>query len=104
MFPGNSSYEMRTGGRLKNLRESTTNQKVRDYHKKYYQPKNLQLLITGTIDTLDVFKALDPVEKKLVAKGPYPELEPKPFSTHYPVLTEDININKSFPSNELSVG
>ena len=31
VYPGNSSYEMQTGGLLKNLRESTTIEKVRSY-------------------------------------------------------------------------
>ena len=30
VYPGNSSYEMQTGGLLKNLRESTTIEKVRN--------------------------------------------------------------------------
>ena len=57
-----------TGGRLKELRENTTNAKVRAYHKKFYQPQNVWLTITGDIEPEEIFKALDPVERKVLAK------------------------------------
>ena len=36
IYPGNSSYEIQTGGVLKNLRESTTIEKVRDWDRQKY--------------------------------------------------------------------
>lgn len=47
IYPGNSSYQSRTGGALKNLRQNTTIEKVREYHKKYYRPENTYITITG---------------------------------------------------------
>ena len=71
---------METGGRLKALRESTTIEKVRAYHKKYYRPDNTYITITGGIDPAMIFAALDPVERKLMEKmADSPDLE-KPFS------------------------
>ena len=79
IYPGNSSYTVQTGGRLKALRESTTIEKVRAYHKKYYRPENTYLTITGGIEPAMIFAALDPVERKLMAKmESYPDWE-KPF-------------------------
>jgi Zn-dependent M16 (insulinase) family peptidase len=80
IYPGNSSYTVQTGGKLKSLRESTTIEKVRAYHKKYYRPENTYLTITGGIDPAMIFAALDPVERKLMEKmEDYPDWE-KPFS------------------------
>ena len=56
LYPGDSSYEAETGGDLVNLRNSTTLEKVKAYHKKYYQPDNFNLIITGQVDAKDVFK------------------------------------------------
>jgi Zn-dependent M16 (insulinase) family peptidase len=54
---------------LKNLRESTNNEKVRNYHKAFYRAENVVLIITGRIRATDVFAALKPVEETIVAKN-----------------------------------
>jgi Zn-dependent M16 (insulinase) family peptidase len=83
LYPGNSSLTQQTGGRLHNLRESTTIEKVRAYHKKFYRPENMFLTITGNIDPAMLFAALDPVERKIMGKADeYPEFE-KPFSVSF---------------------
>lgn len=79
IYPGNSSYTVQTGGALRNLREDTTIEKVRAYHKKFYRPENLYLTITGNLDPSQLFAVLDPVEKKIESrKHEYPPFE-KPF-------------------------
>jgi Zn-dependent M16 (insulinase) family peptidase len=40
-YPKGSSYAADTGGRLKNLRESCSLEKVRQYHRQFYHPNNL---------------------------------------------------------------
>ena len=42
--------------------------KVVDYHKEFYRPENLCLVITGQIKPEDVFTALKPLEDKIVNK------------------------------------
>ena len=80
IYPGNSSYTSQTGGRLKAIRESTTIEKVRAYHQKYYRPENMYITITGNVDPNMLFAALDPVERKIIEKADdYSQLE-KPFS------------------------
>lgn len=68
VFP-NSGYSAETGGIIKNLRESTTNEKVRDYHAAFYRPENITIVITGKVEEADVFKALKPLEEKILSKG-----------------------------------
>ena len=53
---------------MRNLRESTSNTKVRQYHKDFYRPDNLCLIITGQVKPEEVFKALEPFEEKIIAK------------------------------------
>ncbi|XP_045458924.1 uncharacterized protein C05D11.1-like [Melitaea cinxia] len=67
MYP-NSGYSSETGGIMENLRISTNNTKVRDYHKKFYRAENLTIILTGQIEANDVFKALAVVEDDIMAK------------------------------------
>lgn len=41
---------------------------MRNYHKEFYRPENLKLVIVGQVKTGDVFKALGPIEKKILSK------------------------------------
>ena len=55
MYPGHCGYKSETGGIMKNLRESTSHQKVVNYHKEFYRPENLGQswtwdLMNGVID------------------------------------------------------
>lgn len=95
MYP-DSGYSSETGGIMENLRTSTNNTKVnvlsqvtiqfffiscfhyyyllqyklqvRDFHKKFYRPENLTIILTGQIEAEDVFKALSVVEDDIIAK------------------------------------
>lgn len=53
---------------MENLRESTSNEKVRNYHKEYYRPENLTIIITGQVKHTEVFKALQGIEEKILSK------------------------------------
>lgn len=41
---------------------------VRNYHKEFYRPENLKIIITGQVKPEDVFKALAPLEDKILTK------------------------------------
>ncbi|CAH0749121.1 unnamed protein product [Diatraea saccharalis] len=102
MYP-NSGYSMETGGIMKNLRDSTDNTKVRNFHKKFYRPENLTIILTGQIAAIDVFKALATVEDDIIAKRekeplgewvkPWQTIPPPPqygeFKEEWPADTED---------------
>lgn len=68
LYPGKCGYSSETGGIMKNLRESTTNTKVRNYHKEFYRPENLKVIIIGQVNPLDVFKSLEKLENKIISK------------------------------------
>lgn len=63
-----SGYSSETGGIMRNLRTSA-NTKVCYYHAAFYRPENLTIIITGKVSAEYVFKALKPVEDKILEKG-----------------------------------
>ncbi|XP_075992092.1 uncharacterized protein C05D11.1-like [Anticarsia gemmatalis] len=82
MYPG-SGYSAETGGIMENLRISTDNTKVRNFHKKFYRAENLTIILAGQIEAEDVFKALQTVEDDIIAKKEAESLEDwvKPWQT-----------------------
>ncbi|CAH2238075.1 jg18458 [Pararge aegeria aegeria] len=110
MYP-NSGYSSDTGGIMKNLRTSTDNTKVRDFHKKFYRPENLTIILTGQIEADDVFKALATVEDDIIAKRerevqeewikPWQTIPPQPnygeLRQEWPADTEDCGQVMTFP-------
>ena len=68
LYPGNSGYSQNTGGALKDLRSSTSNEKVRKYHQEFYRPENLVINVVGSIEPEDIFQVLIEVEQKILHK------------------------------------
>lgn len=68
MYPGKCGYKSEVGGILENLRTSTNNDKVRDYHKQFYHAKNLCIVVTGPCEAQDIFRVIKPIEDKIVQK------------------------------------
>ncbi|XP_023238185.1 uncharacterized protein C05D11.1-like [Centruroides sculpturatus] len=89
VYPGKCGYKSEEGGRLKNLRESTTNEKVKEYHRQFYRIENLCITITGKLNVSDVFKALSPIEEKIIQKGRLPEFI-RPWQSPIPPLTKPV--------------
>ena len=86
MYPGKCGFKSETGGIMENLRESTSNEKVRNYHGQYYRPDNLTLIITGQVDPKDVFQAMSKMDAKIRSKlkeNPLPHME-RPWMSEVP--------------------
>lgn len=88
---------------MKNLRESTSNSKVKAYHREFYRPENLKVIITGQIKHEDIFKALEPLEQKIILKGDRGSFE-RPWQSPVRPLTESKDIKIKYPSNEENNG
>ncbi|XP_023020385.2 uncharacterized protein C05D11.1 isoform X1 [Leptinotarsa decemlineata] len=87
IYPGKCGYSSETGGIMKNLRESTSNIKVKNYHKEFYRPENLKIIITGQVSPHEVFKSLEKLEEKIVSRGNAKPFE-RPWQNPVPPLTE----------------
>ncbi|CAB3249821.1 unnamed protein product [Arctia plantaginis] len=102
MYP-DSGYSAETGGIMENLRTSTDNIKVKKFHKKFYRPENLTIILAGQIEANDVFKALEVVENDIISKRetepieefvkPWQTVPPMPqygeYNVQWPADTED---------------
>lgn len=41
---------------------------IRHYHREFYRPENLHIIITGQVEAEDVFAALESVQQKILSK------------------------------------
>ncbi|KAL2723884.1 uncharacterized protein V1478_008397 [Vespula squamosa] len=99
IYPGHCGYKSMTGGALKNLRESTSNEKVRKYHKDFYRPENLTIIIAGQVNHDKVFKVLQPVEQMILSKGSRGPFE-RPWQSLVPPFTESVDIDLFYPCDD----
>ena len=53
---------------LKNLRESTSHEKVRQFHEKMYRPDNMAIVCAGQIEAEAIIEVLEKFEQKILAK------------------------------------
>ncbi|KAF4518639.1 hypothetical protein B566_EDAN005966 [Ephemera danica] len=72
---------------------------VRAYHKEFYRPENLTLIVTGKVSFEEVFAALDPLEEKLAARGERDSFQ-RPWQTLVPSLPAAIDKEVPYPSDE----
>ncbi|XP_025203253.1 uncharacterized protein C05D11.1-like isoform X2 [Melanaphis sacchari] len=103
LYPGKCGYKSETGGIMKNLRESTTNNKIRKYHHAFYRPENLLLLISGKINHSSVFDVLEPFIQKILSKGNRGDYV-RPWQSSIEPLTRSLNNAVLFPSDEETNG
>lgn len=97
-------YSMETGGIMKNIRDSLTIEKIREYHSHFYRAENLAVIIAGQVDIDEVAKAIAPIEKKIIErKGKYPAYK-KPWQTPVTPINESKDIKVVFPSDEEECG
>ena len=61
---------------------------VRNYHKAFYRPQNLCLIVAGKVDTEELFRAIAAVERKIVAKRDHVPIGCSPWSSPPPEFAE----------------
>lgn len=97
LYP-NCGYSAETGGIMHNLRTSTSNEKVRNYHAQFYRPENLTLIITGQVKVDDVSKALQSFERRILNEPKKTEFIRPWFSPIEP-LAETVDKRILYPSD-----
>ncbi|GJJ78971.1 presequence protease [Entomortierella parvispora] len=104
MYPESSGYRYETGGLMLNLR-SLEAEKIRQYHRDYYRPDNLCLIISGVVDHGKLLAALGPVEERIISKGPLPPMKrPWVDSPQAPLMSETTKTIVTFPSEDEDMG
>ncbi|XP_029633499.1 uncharacterized protein C05D11.1 [Octopus sinensis] len=99
VYPEGCGYRSETGGILKNLRTSTTYDKVCSYHKDFYRPENLCLIITGQLSNDDLFHQLQKFEEKIVKKNNKAPFS-RPWQSSITPLTGSLVKAILYPSDE----
>ncbi|KAI1310239.1 hypothetical protein EDD11_003855 [Mortierella claussenii] len=104
MYPESSGYRYETGGLMSNLRLLKA-EKIRQYHRDYYRPDNLCLIISGRIEHKKLLDALAPVEERIISKGPLLAMKrPWVDSPQAPLMSETTKVIVTFPSEDEDMG
>ncbi|KAF9963915.1 hypothetical protein BGZ65_006325 [Modicella reniformis] len=104
MYPENSGYRYNTGGFMSCLR-SLKAEKIRQYHRDYYRPDNLCLVISGRVVHKKLLDTLGPVEERIISKGPLPPMKrPWVDSPQAPLMSETTKTIVTFPSEDEDMG
>ena len=101
VYPGHCGYKSETGGIMKNLRESTSHAKVVQYHRDYYRPDNLGLVITGQVEVEEVLNTVAQYEEKILGKQVKRDTEfLRPWSGEVPRLELGRDLTVPYPADE----
>ena len=94
-------YRFETGGILKNLRESTSHEKVKSYHQKLYKPNHAAIVVIGQIEPSEIIETLEKFEEKILSKDAKGlRLEERPFQKAIAPLKETTEEVVYFPSDD----
>ncbi|KAF2499151.1 putative zinc metalloprotease [Lophium mytilinum] len=106
LYPEGVGFRYETGGMMEQLRVLTA-QRIRDFHREMYQPKNLRLVLIGEVDHVQLIDILDDFEESIMDAIPPPDapfkrpwVEPKQPQA----LQETIIDTVEFPEDDESMG
>ncbi|KEQ67668.1 uncharacterized protein M437DRAFT_80310 [Aureobasidium melanogenum CBS 110374] len=106
MYPEGDGFRYETGGMMEQLRVLTAD-RIREFHREMYQPKNLCLVLIGEIDQPELLQILDEFEGTIMDDIPSPETpfqRPWVESKRTPPLKKTIVDTVKFPEDDESMG
>ncbi|KAI5461624.1 Metalloenzyme, LuxS/M16 peptidase-like protein [Mariannaea sp. PMI_226] len=106
LYPENVGFRYETGGMTDALRVLTP-ERIRQFHRDMYQPRNLCLVIVGETDIDNLLEILDEFEESIKDDIPSPDTpfkRPWIDSAQPPALTESQIVSADFPEEDESVG
>lgn len=106
LYPEGDGFRYETGGMMEQLRVLTAD-RIRQFHKDMYQPKNLCLVLIGEVDHNDLLKTLDDFEDGILDLIPpvdAPFKRPWIDSKRTPPLKESVIETVEFPEEDESSG
>ncbi|KAH7369173.1 cytoplasm protein [Plectosphaerella cucumerina] len=106
LYPENVGFRYETGGMTDALR-SLTIDRIRDFHRTMYQPRNLAVIIVGETNHDNLLEILDEFEESIKDDIPALDAEFKrPWidSAQPPALKETKTTTVEFPESDESVG
>lgn len=106
LYPEGNGYRYETGGMMGALRTLTA-ERIREFHREMYQPKNLCLVLTGEVNHDELLRILDTFEETIlddVPKMDDPFRRPWVDSKQTPPLEKTIVEKIRFPEEDESMG
>ncbi|KAF1954012.1 zinc metalloprotease-like protein [Byssothecium circinans] len=106
LYPEGDGFRAETGGLMKNLRVLTA-ERIREFHRDMYQPKNLRVILIGEVDHDNLLDVLDKFEDDIVDKVPVydaPFQRPWVDSRLTPPLEKTTVKTVEFPEEDESTG
>lgn len=106
LYPEGVGFRYETGGRLADIRALTPD-RIREFHRDMYQPRNLCLVLTGTINHANLLDILENFENTVigdVAKPNGPFRRPWIDSQEAPPLAKSAIERIQFPEEDESFG
>ncbi|KIW71936.1 hypothetical protein PV04_00162 [Phialophora macrospora] len=106
LYPDGVGYRYETGGMMEQLRVLTAD-RIREFHREMYQPKNLCVAIFGEADHKELLAILDEFETSILSDIPSPNA---PFKRPWieselaPPLKESTLLKVEFPEEDESFG
>lgn len=106
LYPEGVGFRYETGGMMEQLRVLTAD-RIRDFHKEMYQPKNLCLILVGAVEHDSLLKILDDFEETIIDDIPKPDApfkRPWLDSKQAPLLGKSSIETVDFPEEDESMG
>ena len=106
IYPESVGFRYETFGVMESLRKLTIN-RIREFHRQMYQPKNLCLIIIGEVDHTELLRVLDSFEETILEDVPKPDApfrRPWVDSNQAPLLAKSILETIEFPEEDESSG
>ncbi|EPB86108.1 hypothetical protein HMPREF1544_07096 [Mucor circinelloides 1006PhL] len=102
MYPKESGYQNEAGGLMENLRTLKI-ESIRDYHRQFYTPDNLVIVITGKLDQVHLLSTLEQIDKSILDKNHNMTRNIKPWipAPMIPDLLHNHTETVYFPGHEL---
>jgi Zn-dependent M16 (insulinase) family peptidase len=105
-YPEGVGFRYETGGMMEQLRVLSA-ERIREFHREMYQPKNLCLVITGEVDQNNMLQILDKFEDTILDVIPSPDApfkRPWTDSKQAPALTKSTIQTVEFPEEDEDFG
>ncbi|KAF2098528.1 putative zinc metalloprotease [Rhizodiscina lignyota] len=106
IYPEGDGFRYETGGLTKNLRVLTAD-RIREFHREMYQPKNLRVVLVGEVDHDNLLEILDDFEDTILSDVPplkAPFTRPWIESKRSPFMEKTVVDTVEFPEEDESSG
>ncbi|KAF1845715.1 zinc metalloprotease-like protein [Cucurbitaria berberidis CBS 394.84] len=106
LYPDGDGFRYETGGMMEALRVLPA-ERIRQFHRDMYQPKNIRLVLIGEVDHTNLLEVLDKFEDQIIDRVPSydaPFKRPWVESKRTPPLSKTVVDTVEFPEEDESTG